>query len=381
MLCVSQTGSGKTLTALLPILERLAASHSAATREQQRHATAGVMPEAILMAPTASLVAQHGRTAATLAAALPSAPGVAWLQDDSAAATAPPSTALLLAQPSQVLAGLRLGTLDASKLCAVAIDEVDAVLCNGPHEEELDSTGAAILDLLDASGSDIQYLLTTAFLTRAHERALTRRFPTAARIEQRANRAGAQGTLVPTLRQRFHYLSGCRDTALLKVLRRALAEPQLSDDGGSTLVFANTAAEAERLQVLLVEALPELRPLVLHDGLHAEAKAAAISAFGGGSSSSLPSTGRSSQERSYILVCTADAASRGLDFDTLRHVVCYDMPDDMRTFVHAAGRTARRGRKGLVTCLVRSREEAGRFRNLHALQPAQTLTFSRAGET
>ena len=46
------------------------------------------------------------------------------------------------------------------------------------------------------------------------------------------------------------------------------------------------------------------------------------------------------------------------------------MPTDVMGFVHSAGRTARQGREGIVSCLVRSHAEAGRFRDLHALQAA-----------
>ena len=45
-------------------------------------------------------------------------------------------------------------------------------------------------------------------------------------------------------------------------------------------------------------------------------------------------------------------------------------------YVHCVGRTARRGRAGRVSCLVESREQVGRYRHLHALQPAQRLTFA-----
>ena len=70
-----------------------------------------------------------------------------------------------------------------------------------------------------------------------------------------------------------------------------------------------------------------------------------------------------------VVVCTTLAA-RGLDFPQVRHVVLYDMPSDVAGYLHSAGRTARQGREGVVSCLVRSRAEAGRFTRLHALQHA-----------
>ena len=51
-----------------------------------------------------------------------------------------------------------------------------------------------------------------------------------------------------------------------------------------------------------------------------------------------------------LLVCT-DLAARGLDFPHVRHVVMYDMPKDVTSFIHRAGRTARRGEWGLLSCL------------------------------
>ena len=73
------------------------------------------------------------------------------------------------------------------------------------------------------------------------------------------------------------------------------------------------------------------------------------------------------------IVCTA-AAARGLDFPRLRHVLLFDMPKDVAGFVHSAGRTARRGKEGLVTCLVESGAEVrwadlreGRLRPNHNL--------------
>ena len=69
----------------------------------------------------------------------------------------------------------------------------------------------------------------------------------------------------------------------------------------------------------------------------------------------------------------------GLDFPRLRHVVLFDPPQDATAFVHSAGRTARRGQEGLVTCLVEA-SQAGKRRVLGCLEiqlalPAKPLGF------
>jgi ATP-dependent RNA helicase DDX51/DBP6 len=55
------------------------------------------------------------------------------------------------------------------------------------------------------------------------------------------------------------------------------------------------------------------------------------------------------------LVCS-DLISRGIDISHVEHVVSYDVPVDMRKYVHRVGRTARAGRKGDAWTLVEEQE-------------------------
>ena len=52
------------------------------------------------------------------------------------------------------------------------------------------------------------------------------------------------------------------------------------------------------------------------------------------------------------LLVSTDVAARGLDFVEVRHVINYDAPRNVQTFIHRAGRTARRGQEGLVSSLM-----------------------------
>ena len=79
--------------------------------------------------------------------------------------------------------------------------------------------------------------------------------------------------------------------------------------------------------------------------------------------------------KQLTLLCT-DLAARGLDVENVRHVILYDVPADLSAFVHQAGRTARRGTQGLLTCLVKTQSnEMGRYTKLHTLKDAQKLNF------
>ncbi|KAH7925484.1 P-loop containing nucleoside triphosphate hydrolase protein [Leucogyrophana mollusca] len=64
-----------------------------------------------------------------------------------------------------------------------------------------------------------------------------------------------------------------------------------------------------------------------------------------------------------ILVCS-DLISRGIDISHVSHVVSYDVPVDMRKYVHRVGRTARAGRAGDAWTLVEEQEVALRCSGL-----------------
>lgn len=55
------------------------------------------------------------------------------------------------------------------------------------------------------------------------------------------------------------------------------------------------------------------------------------------------------------LVCS-DLISRGIDISHVSHVVSYDVPVDIRKYVHRVGRTARAGRHGEAWTLVEEQE-------------------------
>jgi superfamily II DNA/RNA helicase len=376
ILLQSQTGSGKTLAFLLPLIERLA------------HDTDGtnggaIGSTALLLAPTAVLAEQHAGTARLLAAALTPPLDVGCDTESTSALDpriSPPE--LLVATPGalrRLLSSGEVGRAWAARLSIVAIDECDAVLCGGAYDDTLTPDATQLLSALPPMA---QYLLATAYLTLQHELALNRRFRQAVRVAEPTD-AGKPTVMVPTLRQVFHYLGPDADraAALLSSLRAADSDAWLCE--GTTMVFCH-ASSAILVHAQLVRQMPHLAPalLILDQPRSAPAEdedhpaphpltdqgsastgvhASAVADFAAG--------------RARVLVCTA-AAARGLDFPALRHVVLYDMPTDVAGFVHSAGRTARRGSRGLVTCLVQSEEEVGRFRDLHGLLPARALDFS-----
>lgn len=66
-----------------------------------------------------------------------------------------------------------------------------------------------------------------------------------------------------------------------------------------------------------------------------------------------------------ILVAT-DVAARGLDVNDLTHVIHYGLPDDIASFTHRSGRTARAGKTGLSIAICHSREQ-GKLRDIEKI--------------
>ena len=60
-------------------------------------------------------------------------------------------------------------------------------------------------------------------------------------------------------------------------------------------------------------------------------------------------------------------ASKGLDFPGIKHVINYDMPDDIENYVHRIGRTGRSGAKGMATTFVNKANDESVLLDLKAL--------------
>lgn len=62
-------------------------------------------------------------------------------------------------------------------------------------------------------------------------------------------------------------------------------------------------------------------------------------------------------KQTQLLIAT-DVAARGIDVDSLTHVINYNLPDDPMTYVHRSGRTGRAGNKGESIVLLSGRDKS-----------------------
>ena len=76
------------------------------------------------------------------------------------------------------------------------------------------------------------------------------------------------------------------------------------------------------------------------------------------------------QNKFNVLVAT-DVAARGLDIDNVSHVYNFEIPKDVESYTHRVGRTARAGKKGEAISLVATEDEKKFF---------QQILFKYSGE-
>lgn len=73
-----------------------------------------------------------------------------------------------------------------------------------------------------------------------------------------------------------------------------------------------------------------------------------------------------------LLVAT-DVAARGLDVDSLTHVINYNLPDDLEVYIHRSGRTGRAGNSGISVSIIHTRE----MNKIKALEKMSGKNFIR----
>jgi superfamily II DNA/RNA helicase len=97
--------------------------------------------------------------------------------------------------------------------------------------------------------------------------------------------------------------------------------------------------------------------LRFEDSLSQRAGATKAFAASDDNSSSGSSSSSSSSSSSFRVMLTGDLAARGLDIAGITHVIHFDLPPDADTYLHRSGRAGRLGRKGQVISILTPDQE------------------------
>jgi superfamily II DNA/RNA helicase len=315
ILAKAPTGSGKTLSFVIPIVERLD------TRMRR--------PSALVLVPTRELASQ---VAMELAATAPSKLKVAAvyggvpLRDQAKRAG---SANVLIATPGRLNDLLERKAVSLEDARILVLDEADRMLDMG-FKPQVDR----IVRQLPSARQTMFFSATLDSRVSELARAYTRN-------PVRREAAGALSAANEAVEHRFLSV-----TAENKVSK--LAE-LLRDVRGLALVFVRTRRGADRLVRKLAH--HQVDAVAFHGDLNQGQRERVLRRFGSGEPTTLVAT---------------DVAARGLDLPEITHVINFDPPSEHGGYVHRVGRTGRAGRGGIGVTFVlpEQREEVSRVARL-----------------
>ena len=221
---------------------------------------------------------------------------------------------IVVATPGRLLDHMQRGTIDIGTAGVVVLDEADRMLDMGFLPDV-----SRILVRTPRSRQTVLFSATMPSEIYAIAKQQMRD-PVWVRID-------APVPTVSTVRQ--FYLEVTEEDKT-KALRQLLVREPIT----SGLVFRRTRHRVDRL----ARALGRTGGVgVIHGGMLEGARLRALRQF--------------EEKRTRLLIAT-NVAARGLDLPEISHVINYDMPEDVDTYIHRVGRTARAGRSGTAITFV-----------------------------
>lgn len=306
LLFQSETGTGKTLAYLLPLLQNV---------EKLENPKKEV--KIVIISPTIELASQiksqvqmvTDSKAVLLVGGAPIKRQVETLKE---------KPLIVIGGPARLLELFHLKKLRLDGAAAVVLDEVDRLLAKEMQEDTL--------ELISALKKDIQLIAASATITQSTQKTLQ-----ATRIKQNGTTESDLKTLFlppeDVLRKRITHLALYSETRdKIDTLRSLLnaEKPQ------KALIFTSKIDQVANIVVKLK--FKNIECYALTAKTDKVERKATIDKFRSG--------------KIKILV-TSDLAARGLDIPDISHVIQMDMPSDDDFFIHRAGRTARMGKTGV----------------------------------
>ncbi|MFA5975751.1 MAG: DEAD/DEAH box helicase [Elusimicrobiota bacterium] len=309
LLASAQTGTGKTLAFLLPLMHRML--------EQPAHGVTGLvlLPTRELAAQVASVGKDMGRFSHFKLALLVG--GESYTTQLHALRS---GANLVIATPGRLLDHLERRTVSLSNVHTLVLDEADRMLDMG--------FAPALHAILRYIPEQRHTLLFSATLPNEIERLshLALKNPIAIRM-------APQGTTAETVTQHlFPVMRNQKADLLLGILRNTSVN--------AVLIFCRTKRGADRLARFLQA--NDLSVIALHADRTQAQRAAALHGF---------KTGK------FQIMVATDIAARGLDVRRLSHVINFDVPQHTEDYVHRVGRTGRHFEVGDAYTLVAPDEE------------------------
>jgi ATP-dependent RNA helicase RhlE len=312
-MAVAQTGTGKTASFTLPLLQRLAAGSRVKSNQVR----------ALVLTPTRELAAQVGESVTSYGKYLPLSSAVVFggVKINPQMMRLRKGADVLVATPGRLLDLYRQNAVRFDQLEILVLDEADRMLDMGFIDDI-----KKILALLPQQRQNLLFSATFPDEIRTLAEGLLHD-PVAISVSPR-------NTAATTVQQTVYEVDKERKAALLSHLVRERGWQQV-------LVFSRTKQGANRLTDRLGR--DGIAAASIHGDKSQGTRTRALAEFKAG--------------QLRVLVAT-DLAARGIDIIELPHVINYDLPNVPQDYVHRIGRTGRAGCEGEAISLVSADEVA-----------------------
>ena len=304
LVATAETGSGKTVAFLLPLLDRLLCSR-----------VNGV--SALVLAPTRELAAQIGnefhllsRNTGLRAAVIVGGESMSRQVDELRA-----GAQLLVACPGRLIDHLERHTVALDRIDLLVIDEADRMLDMGFLPQ--------LRRILRTIKKPHQTLMFSATMDESVEQIARELLRNPARVS-----IGETSTPPSSIHQTIYPVTvESKGPMLLELLNRGGID--------NAIVFTRTKSRADRVAKMLVR--NGIRAVAIHGDRSQSQRTAALGGF---------------RKGAYHVLVATDIAARGLDIPDVSHVINFDLPNGSDAYIHRVGRTARMGKPGEALSLV-----------------------------
>jgi ATP-dependent RNA helicase RhlE len=323
VLATAQTGTGKTLAFLIPIIERMLRPNTSGT--------------ALVLVPTRELAMQvvDQYNALRGAKLSPAALVVGGLSEGNQLTALRRGARLVVATPGRLEDFLDRRLITFQALEVLVLDEADRMLDMGFLP--------ALRRIAKVLPKDRQTLCFSATLEAsvAHLISDYTRNPV---------RLAFGSILKPSENVRVQAFEVAADR------KQEMLHRLLSKETGRCLVFARTKRATERLAKSLNR--EGFAAAMIHGDRSQSQRTAALTGF---------------QQGRYRILVATDLASRGIHVEDIVHVINYDLPEVAENFIHRVGRTGRAGELGVASTLF-AREQRS---DLHQLERTLGIRMER----
>jgi len=309
---IAQTGTGKTLAYLLPVLRQF-------TFSKQKD------PRILILVPTRELVIQVveeiRKLTTYMSVRVVGVYGGTNINNQKEELYA--GLDILVATPGRLVDLAMTGILRLKSIQKLVIDEVDEMLNLGFRPQ--------LISLMEIISPKRQNLMFSATLTEDVDQLISDFFANTLKIE-----VTPHGTPLQKISQVvYHVPNYYTKVNLLELL---LSE---NEDYNRVLVFVNTKKSADRLFETIQTKFPE-QIGILHSNKSQNFRINALKYF---------------EEGIYRVLVTTDLIARGLDISNISHVINFEMAETAGDYVNRIGRTGRADKEGAAISFVTEKEK------------------------